>query len=79
MDDPDARVPCDRFGAVIGRAMQERPMKNIGVRIATETPIGAFPLLDYLVLSSNSVGEGIKQLAHYFRLVGNPCTLEVHE
>jgi len=42
MDDPDARVPCDRFGAVIGRAMQERPMKNMGVRIATETPIGAF-------------------------------------
>jgi len=79
MNDPDARVPCDRFGAVIGRAMQERPMKNIGVRIATETPIGAFPLLDYLVLSSNSVGEGIKQLAHYFRLVGNPCTLEVHD
>jgi AraC-like DNA-binding protein len=77
--DPDARVPCGALGAIIARAMQQRPLKNIGVRIAAETPIGAFPLLDYLVVSSNTVGEGIQQLARYFRLVGNPCELIVRE
>jgi hypothetical protein len=47
--------------------------------MAAETPIWAFPLLDYLVLSSNSVAEGINQLVHYFRLVNNPCMLEVRD
>jgi len=79
LQDPDARIPCDRFAAVIGRAMQERPMKNLGVRMAVETPIGSFPLLDYLVVTSSSVGEGVTRLARYFRLVGSPTTLDLRE
>jgi len=78
-DDPDARIPCHAFGAVIGRAMQERPMKNLGVRMAAETPIGSFPLLDYLILTSGTVGEGIKQLTRYFRLVVAPVTFDIRE
>ena len=67
LEDPDARIPCEAFGALIGRAMQERPIKNLGLQLAAETPIGAFPLLDYLVLTSNSVGDGIKHLARPHR------------
>ena len=77
LEDPDARIPCEAFGALIGRAMQERPIKNLGLQLAAETPIGAFPLLDYLVLTSNS--DGIKHLAHYFRLVAAPTTLDIRE
>jgi AraC-like DNA-binding protein len=79
LEDPDLRIPCEAFGALFGRAMQERPMKNLGVRMAAETTIGAFPLLDYLVVTSNTVGEGVKQLAHYFRLVGTPIHFDVRE
>ena len=79
LDDPDARVPCEAFGAVLGGAMREQPIKNLGLRMAAETPIGAFPLLDYLVVTSNSVGEGIRQLAHYFRLAGAPTTVDVRD
>ena len=54
-------------------------MKNLGVRMAAETPIGSYPLLDYLILTSGSVGEGIKQLKRYFRLVGAPVTFDIRE
>jgi AraC-like DNA-binding protein len=79
LNDPDGRIPCEVFGAVIGGAMQERPMKNLGVRVAAETPIGAFPLLDYLVLTSNSVGQGVRQLARYFKLENTPTTFDIRE
>src|SRR5712671_2181110 len=47
-EDPDARVPCQAIGSMFGYAMRTRPLKNLGMRLAAETPIGAFPLLDYL-------------------------------
>jgi hypothetical protein len=42
------------------RALEERPMKNAGMRLATVTPIGAFPLIDYLIVTSRNVGEGLE-------------------
>src|SRR6185503_14431310 len=62
-DDPDARVPCELFGALISRAQQSRFTPNLGLELARVTPIGAYPLLDYLVLTSDSVAEGTRQLA----------------
>src|SRR5207248_3047233 len=59
---------CAEIFAAIQR---ERRVKNLALSIAVETPIGAYPLLDYLVCSSDSVGEGLKQLARYLDLV-NP-------
>jgi AraC-like DNA-binding protein len=79
LEDPDARIPCEKFGAFIGYAMRTRPTTNLGVKIATQTSIGAFPLLDYLVISSDSVGHGLSQLARYFRLVGTPTEIEIRE
>jgi len=79
LDDPDARVPCEAFGALVGYAMRTRPMKNLGARIAAQTLIGAFPLLDYLVLSSDTVGHGLHQLATYFRLVETPTKIEIRD
>jgi AraC-like DNA-binding protein len=79
LNDPDGRVPCSLVGAMFGRAMQERPLNNLGTRIAAETPIGAFPLIDYLVLTSESVGQGLKKLSQYFRLVDFPVFLNIRE
>ena len=79
LNDPDGRVPCSLVGAMFGRALQKRPLKNLGTRIAAETPIGAFPLIDYLVLTSESVGQGLKKLSQYFRLVDFPVFLNIEE
>src|SRR5262245_47334673 len=53
LTDPDGLVPCSACGDFFGRARQMRPMANLGVRLAAVTPTGAFPLLDYLALTSD--------------------------
>jgi AraC-like DNA-binding protein len=79
LDDPDGRLPCGAFPAVIGEAMRIRPLKNLGMRVAAETPIGGFQLLDYLVVTSENVGEGAKQLARYLRICEAPFGLEIRD
>jgi AraC-like DNA-binding protein len=76
--DPDARVPCEYLGRVISSAQQQRFTPNLGMELARATPLGAYPLIDYLVMTSDTVGAGVRQLARYFRLVGNPVLLDVH-
>src|SRR6266498_2172747 len=61
--DPDYRMPCELVGAMFAGAMRERPIENLAARLAAEIPIGAFPLIDYLVVTSETVGDGLKQLA----------------
>jgi AraC-like DNA-binding protein len=79
LDDPDGRVPCERCGALFGVAQQIRPTRNINLRLAESMPIGAFPLVDYLVVTSDTVGSALKQLARYFRLVSRAVSFEFHE
>jgi AraC-like DNA-binding protein len=79
LDDPDGRVPCEAYGAVVSRAQQERFTPNLALEVARMTPMGAYPLLDYLVLTSDTVGAGVRHLAHYLSLVGNPIVVSVHE
>ena len=68
LNDPDARIPCAVWGPIFRRALEQRPMTNAGMRLATVTPIGAFPLIDYLIATSENVGEGLTRLASYLRL-----------
>lgn len=78
-DDPDARVPCQAIGGMFGYAMRTRPMANLGMKLAAQTPIGAFPLLDYLVVTCETAAQAVKQLARYFRLNDAPYVLEISE
>ena len=68
LDDPDARIAATVWGPMLCRALEQRPMKNAGMRLATVTPIGAFPLIDYLIMTSQNVSEGLTRLARYLRL-----------
>ncbi len=74
---PDRLIRCEDAGAIIGIAQQTRFTPNIAAEIARRTPIGAFPLVDYLVVSSDSVGTAMRELATYMRLSGNPAKLDV--
>ena len=77
--DPDARVPCQAIGSMFGYAMRTRPLNNLGMKLAAETPIGAFPLLDYLIVTCETVAHGVNQLSRYFRLNDAPYALEIRE
>jgi len=72
LDDPDGRLPARVCAEIFAAIQREGRVKNLALCIAVETPVGAFPLLDYLVCSSESVGQGFKQLARYLVLV-NPA------
>jgi AraC-like DNA-binding protein len=78
LDDPDRRVACEVAGALICRAQQKRFTPNLGLAMALATPLGAYPLLDYVVLTSDTVGEGLAQLARYLRITASPVSLDVH-
>jgi AraC-like DNA-binding protein len=79
LNDPDAQVSCEALGAIVASAQRQRFMPNIGLQLARVTPLGANPLLDYLVATSDTVGAGVRQLARYFRLVGNPVVLDIQD
>ena len=79
LSNPDAYISCDRLGMVITAAQRMRFTSNLALHLAQVTPLGAYPLLDYLVLTSETVGDGVRGLAHCFRLVGSPVAIEVHD
>ena len=79
LNDPDARISCEALGAFLTFAQRERFTPNLGLEVARVTPIGAYPLLDYLVATSDTVGAGIEQLGKYLHLVGTPAQLTIHD
>jgi AraC-like DNA-binding protein len=80
LDDPDVLIPCATTGALFAHACRQRPLKNIGMRVAAETPFGASGLLEYLIFTSENVAEGWKQAARYLRMLsGAPFVLELCE
>ena len=76
---PDTRITCEAYGAVLARAQQERFTPNLALELARVTPLGSWPLLDYLVLTTDTVGSGVHQLAKYLRLTSNPVVLTIHD
>jgi AraC-like DNA-binding protein len=76
---PDARVSCEAVGAVLARTQRERLTPNLALELARVTPLGAWPLIDYLVLSADSVGAGVHQLARYLRLTSSPISINIRE
>lgn len=79
LDDPEVTVPCSAYDAVVRLAQQARPTPNLALQLAMNVPVGAFPLLDYLIVTCDDVGSGVRQLNRYFRLVGNPVVFDVHD
>jgi AraC-like DNA-binding protein len=79
VEDPDGRIPVKVCAEIFAAVKRERRVKNLALRVAVEMPIGANPLLDYLVCTSESVGEGLKQLARHLGLVNPAIRLAFRE
>jgi hypothetical protein len=54
-------------------------VKNFLFKAAAAIPIGSFPLLDYLMVTSDSVGAAVRQLKRYLALVDNPHVIEIED
>jgi AraC-like DNA-binding protein len=79
LSNPDARISCDAYGAVLTRAQQERFTPNLALELARVTPLGAWPLIDYLVVTADTVEAGVRQLARYVRIIGAPFSIEIRD
>jgi AraC-like DNA-binding protein len=77
--DPDARASCALWLPIFQRELQRRPMKNFLVKAAAAIPIGSFPLLDYLMVTSDSVGAAVEHLRRYLGLVDSPHVIEIDD
>lgn len=75
LGDPDAMIPSGTCDAVLGRACEQRRHPNLGAHLGAVTPIGAYPLLDYLVVTTDTVEGALDQLVRYFHLVNAPFRL----
>jgi AraC-like DNA-binding protein len=71
VEDPDAFLSPKACATVFESAHRERRVSNLALQLAQRTPVGANPLLDYLFVTSDSVGQGLERLTRYLRLV-NP-------
>jgi len=68
LDDSDAMLPCAAMVQIIGGAAAQRRHPNLPAQLALVTPIGAHALLDYLVLTSDTVAGALEQLVRYFHV-----------
>jgi AraC-like DNA-binding protein len=79
VENPEAYLSPSACAAVFDRAYEERRVRNLALQLALRTPIGANPLLDYLIVSSDSVEQGLDRLTRYLRLVNPSIRLEVRD
>jgi AraC-like DNA-binding protein len=75
-DGPITVEACERF---YGEAARQRALPNLPLRLACEIPMGAYPLLDYLVLSSATVGDGLRRLSRYLSLTSEAIAFDIEE
>jgi hypothetical protein len=72
VEDADAYLSPSACATVFAGALRQHRVPNLALQLALQTPVGATPLLDYLIVSSDSVGQGLDRLVRYLRLV-NPA------
>lgn len=77
LDDPQGVVPDAAFEQLWRAAFAHNPQPDLPLRAGLATPFGAFGLLDHLVASSQTVGEGLQTLRLFFRLVSPTITLDL--
>jgi AraC-like DNA-binding protein len=77
LGDPDAVVTGAACSALFGEAGRRLPLANLALRVAELIQIGDYPLLDYLILTSPTVGDGFGHLVRYLRILGSPTELAI--
>ncbi len=79
VENPDAYLSPAACATVFDNAHRERRVPNLPLQLALRTPVGATPLLDYLIVTSDSVAHGLDRLTRYLRLVNPGVRLVVRD
>jgi len=76
--DPDVVLPATSLYRMWEAAVQAWGRPGLGLHSALQVPFGAYEVLDYLILSSNTVGEGLTHFAEYFAIATRTSRYEIH-
>jgi AraC-like DNA-binding protein len=77
LEDPDARLPAPTVLS-LWNALRERAADPALQLVAPTTlPFGAYRVIDYLVASSATVGEGVQRFARFFQLIADAVALGI--
>ena len=79
VENPDIAIAPRACAAVFAAAKLERRVPNLALKLAIHTPVGTTPLLDYLIVTADSVGDGLRRLTRYLRLVSPTIRLRIDE
>ena len=79
LDTPHAYISPRACSMVFARASEEGRLPNLALQLAIHTPIGSNPLLDYLIVSSASVEQGLERLSRYLRIVNPAISIVVQK
>ncbi len=78
--DPDARVSYEALAGFVIAAVEVTGDPALGLHLSERYRPGAFGVLDYLALSSETLGDALGQLCRYSRLLGDAAeTLVEHQ
>jgi AraC-like DNA-binding protein len=78
-EDPYAYLSPSAYAALFAEALEERRVQNLPLKLALRTPVGPSDMLDYLIVSSESVGQGLHRVARYLRLVNPGIRVQVED
>ena len=79
LSEHEGAVSVDACERLFAEAARQRALPNLPLRLACEVPMGAFPLLDYLALSSATVGEGLSRLSRYLSLASDAVAFDIED
>jgi AraC-like DNA-binding protein len=79
LEDPDARIPGPAVLAIWNALRERTADPTLQLVAPTSLPFGAYRVIDYLVGSSATVGEGVRRFARFFRLIADAVALSVDQ
>ncbi len=77
LGDPDARIPGPTVLALWNALRERAADPTLQLVAPTTLPFGAYRVIDYLVASSATVGEGVQRFARFFRLIADAVILNI--
>jgi AraC-like DNA-binding protein len=77
--DPDRLLPASRMYRMweVADRLWNRP--GLGLAAGPAVPMGAYEVLDYLVLTGATLGEGLSEFFNYFAVATQSVRYEVHD
>lgn len=76
---PDARIPAAKADAIWTAAVAASADPCLAIHAAEALPVGAYRVIDFLVVNAPTLGEGLTRIAAYFPLVDPRGRIEIVE